>query len=36
MSVFRWLFLGFVLIGAQAGCGQMGPLEPPPEAAADG
>lgn len=35
MSVLRWFFLGLVLTGAVAGCGQMGPLEPPPGAAAD-
>ena len=35
MSVLRWVFLGLVLTGAVTACGQMGPLEPPPEAAAD-
>ena len=31
MSALRWFFLGFVLTAALAGCGQMGPLESPPE-----
>jgi len=34
MSRFYGFFVGLVLIGALTACGQMGPLEPPPESAA--